>query len=697
MTPNDPEIETFGSKMDAPRPFGKYIFALSGVLLLVIGIFFIYKLSNSQISPFGQHDDTSKPADEMKVEAFKSKDDFIGYLQKASINTSMLTNGVRELADLNSLKLQAPSVGFGDQMDSTISEIQSPDRVSQTNVQIAALDEPDIIKTDGKSIFYSQEYGYLYEPFELRSGIVDDVSNVEQSQPSSIGSSGMIRPPVRRIGTRIIDSFPSEELAEVGFINNNGNLLLDDNNLIVIASQEITGIDVSNPQLPNQKWQLALDQGAYVQSTRLFDGKLYVVTQKAVDQNLPCPFYVTKESQGVMVTCDTIYHPIYPVSADNIYTVIKINPDDGSVSTHASFIAPSYQAITYISPNGVFLTYTYNENVVQFVMDFLINEANILPYDVIKKLTQLNSYEISDSSKMQEVYVILDAYRMSLKESDRDKFQKEIESKSEIYTRDHIREFERTGIVKFAFPDLEVTQTGSVPGTILNQFSIDEYQNNLRVATTIGGRMGIPWGNTESVNDVYVLDSSLKITGSIKDLGLSERIYSARFVGDKGYLVTFKQIDPFYVVDLSDAKKPTMVGELKIPGYSSYLHPIGDNLVLGIGMDGSKVKASMFDVSNPALPVEKSVLSLDEYWSDIQNTHHAFLLDDKHKVFFLPASGSGYIISYQDNLKTIFKTSPINAKRAVYINDLMYIVGDDKLIVVDELTWTEINSLVFSQ
>ena len=85
-------------------------------------------------------------------------------------------------------------------------------------------------------------------------------------------------------------------------------------------------------------------------------------------------------------------------------------------------------------------------------------------------------------------------------------------------------------------------------------------------------------------------------------MGKDERIYSARFIGDKGYLVTFKQVDPFYVLDLSNPKKPEIKGELKIPGYSSYLHPISDDLILGIGKEGSVVKVSLFDVSDPTNP-----------------------------------------------------------------------------------------------
>ena len=119
-------------------------------------------------------------------------------------------------------------------------------------------------------------------------------------------------------------------------------------------------------------------------------------------------------------------------------------------------------------------------------------------------------------------------------------------------------------------------------------------------------------------------------------MGLTERVYSARFIQDKGYVVTFRQTDPFYVLDLSDPASPKLAGELKIPGYSSYLHPITKDKIIGIGKEGQNVKVSLFDASDPANPQEVSKYTLSEYWSDILNTHHAFLMDEKHGVFFLP-------------------------------------------------------------
>ena len=259
---------------------------------------------------------------------------------------------------------------------------------------------------------------------------------------------------------------------------------------------------------------------------------------------------------------------------------------------------------------------------------------------------------------------------------------------------------EQTDIVKISLSNFDIKDIGTVPGQLLNQFSLDEYDGNLRVAVTIGAQNQLRWQygiDVEDANGVYVLDKNMKTIGEVTDLGLEEKIYSARFIGERGYLVTFKQIDPFFVLDLSDPTDPKVTGELKIPGFSSYLHPINEDTILGIGREGSKVKMSLFDVSDPTNPIEVSKYMLDEYWSEIQNTHHAFLQDSKHSVFFMPGNKGGYIFSYEDNeLKMVKAVSGIRARRAVYLDDYLYIIGDNKIVVLAESDWSRVNELELS-
>lgn len=172
--------------------------------------------------------------------------------------------------------------------------------------------------------------------------------------------------------------------------------------------------------------------------------------------------------------------------------------------------------------------------------------------------------------------------------------------------------------------------SGSVEGHLLNQFSMNDRDGTFYVATTVGA----PWNSESSESQIVALQADgdqLVEVGQVGGLGKGERIYSVRYVGDTAYVVTFRQTDPFYVLDLSDPTNMTVQGELKIPGFSSYLHPIGDDLVLGVGQDASDdgrttgTKVSLFDVSDPANPLEVDVWTLDGSSSDAQYDHRAFL------------------------------------------------------------------------
>ena len=189
----------------------------------------------------------------------------------------------------------------------------------------------------------------------------------------------------------------------------------------------------------------------------------------------------------------------------------------------------------------------------------------------------------------------------------------------------------RTSIHRFDISGAEAVYeaSGEVLGVIHNQFSLSEHDGHLRIVTTVGG----PWGD-ESESQVRVLSTGgdvLTEVGAVGDIGRGEQVQSVRFVGDVGYVVTFRQIDPFYTIDLSDPANPRILGELKIPGFSSYLHPISDTMVLGVGSDADPdgritgAKVSLFDVSDLAAPREVAVWTAPDGWNDIGWDHRAFL------------------------------------------------------------------------
>jgi len=180
---------------------------------------------------------------------------------------------------------------------------------------------------------------------------------------------------------------------------------------------------------------------------------------------------------------------------------------------------------------------------------------------------------------------------------------------------------------------------------------MDEYNNYFRIATTVGE----VWGGN-SKNNIYVLDENLNLTGKLEDLAPGEKIYSSRFIGNRGYLVTFKKVDPLFVIDLKDPSEPKILGKLKIPGYSDYLHPYDENHIIGVGKEAidadselvqqrnldfawyQGVKIALFDVSDVENPKELSKVVIGDRGTDSYalQDHKAFLFDKSKNLLVLP-------------------------------------------------------------
>ncbi|MFC1599025.1 beta-propeller domain-containing protein [Patescibacteria group bacterium] len=638
---------------------------------------------------------------ETGIAKFTSENDFKDYLSKASESFMGYYGGIGMGIGVAEVFEEAvPTMGRDFALDVGLEATKAvglggggdaPSRVSETTVQVTGIDEPDIVKTDGQEIYYSSR-DFYFEPRFIEEISIDPMS--EPSAPSRVA-------PQRRYGaTMAINAFPPADLELEAEIEEIGELLLTKDILVVFTNEKdkIIGYDVSDPQKPVEKWQVNLTDRNYLEAARLYQDNIYFITRTSINSVSPCPLKpLTYNDQELTVACTDIYHPTNAIPVDTTYTVLKLDPQTGDIEDQTSFIGSLGQSIIYMSYNSIFVTYTYPGDFIAYLYNFFKLNDDIIPSWVIEKMEKLQTYDLSDQAKMTEFSSIMEKFITSLSEDESLKIENEMTNRMADYAKEHMRELEQTGIVKINISDLSVASSGNVPGKPLNQFSLDEYNNNLRIATTIGGRGSfIPqFGRVnQSVSDVYVLDKNLKISGAVTGLGETERIYSVRFIQDKGYVVTFRETDPFYVLDLSNPKNPQLKGELKIPGYSSYLHPINENLILGIGKEGSNVKLSFFDVSDPTNPTEKDKYILEEYWSDILNTHHAFLLDDKFEVFFLPGSRGGYIFNYENeklNLQTA--VSDVRAKRAIFIDDYLYIIGEDKIVVLDEKNWQRINEL----
>jgi hypothetical protein len=191
--------------------------------------------------------------------------------------------------------------------------------------------------------------------------------------------------------------------------------------------------------------------------------------------------------------------------------------------------------------------------------------------------------------------------------------------------------------------------SGTVAGVLLNQWSLSEHNGVLRVAST---EQPLWWGGprTESETAVTTLGArgeALVQLGRVGGLGKGERVYAVRFVGDTGYVVTFRQVDPLYTLDLSTPSRPVVRGELKIRGYSAYLHPVGDDLLLGIGQDATDegqvlgAQASLFDVSDLRRPRRLDAFSLGKAWSEAEHDHRAFLWWPRTRLAAIPVGAAG--------------------------------------------------------
>jgi len=604
------------------------------------------------------------------VKKFASEEEFKEYLAQAEaleggyLGLPGARDAARPLLDDSVIMIESP-------LSAPSFSEAGPERYSETNVQVSGVDEPDIVKTDGRNIYVSSDQSFYYW----------------YRQPATVADK-----------TNIVKAFPPEGLSLTGEIDKTGKMLLKDGFLVIFEKENILAYDVSNPERPQQKWDIKIDNKTTLRAARLYQDTVYLIIANRTQVNRPCiiePLIVNGNS--LQVECTNIYYPgrVFPVNT--IYTVVAADLKSGEVRDKISFVGHAANSIAYMSLNNIYLSYFQPMQMVEFMAGFLKEKcSDIVPQNIIQRLDKLTQYDISEQVKTVEFETILEEYFASLTGDEELMIGNELMNRMPSYYETKKRQLESTGLVKIRVNDLKVVAAGQVPGILLNQFAMDEYADNLRVAVTIGetlwGGFGMP--GTESANDVYVLDKNLKQIGVVKNLGLEERIYSARFIEDKGYLVTFREIDPFYVLDLSDPFNPQMKGELKIPGYSSYLHPVSKDKILGIGKEDRNVKVSLFDVANPRDPKEIDKYFLNETWSEVLNNHHAFLLDEKYQMFFLPGSKGAYIFSFENNKISLVRTiEERQVKRALYIDDYLYVVSVGRIVVLDQRDWRTVKEL----
>ncbi len=467
---------------------------------------------------------------------------------------------------------------------------------SGTNVQEEGVDEPDMVKTDGNTLY------------ALANGKLNAV-DVSSAKP-------------RLLDTLALDPGQSHEL------------LLHGNRLLVLsrggywaepmpamasrmmpyapAQSALAEIDVSNPKALRLVRTLTLD-GAYV-AARLVGGSVRIVATSQVPSTLP--FVQPKNG-----------------TKEELAAAGKRNRAVVASSRVGSWL-PSYQIKRPgVTPRKHALVQCRN---VRRPVGFSgLGLLTVLTVDLTKGLEPVDSIAVMTDGRIvyaspESLYVATERW------ADRPTPERPTQVKQGVSTSIH--KFDISSPVKTQYRG-----SGEVSGYLLSQWSLSEYRGVLRVVSTESPAWWGAGGETESfLTTLRQQDGGLVQAGRIGGLGKGERVYSVRFAGDVGYVVTFKQIDPLFTLDLANPEKPRVLGELKIPGYSAYLHPVGDDLLLGIGQDVNEegrpqgTQLSLFDVSDLRKPTRLHSQPLGPGWSEAESDHHAFLFWPKTGLVVIP-------------------------------------------------------------
>jgi len=284
-------------------------------------------------------------------------------------------------------------------------------------------------------------------------------------------------------------------------------------------------------------------------------------------------------------------------------------------------------------------------------------------------------------------------------------------SEKNIYVATETDAWRKTKISRYSYEKgtIKYACEKVINGTILNQFSMDEYEGNLRFAATTYD------DNGKTTNGLYIVDSSFKTIGSVSRLAPGERIYSARFMGESVYFVTYRETDPLFFVDVSDPTNPVVKDKLKIPGFSDYLHPFGENMLLGVGSiqdneGNSCVKLSMFDISDPekVKEIHSKKLEINSH-QNIGNDHKGILVDVKRNrigfgiEMYDNRTDPYYEIFSYDTQKGFQKVAKLSLEgsygvtsRGLYIGDYFYLCIDSSgICVYDTKKYKKIRSIAY--
>lgn len=659
------------------NPFYKHIAAVMGVVFILgvafSGVFLLLNNNmgkpngniNGRVNANSSGESIIGGSDQTRIKKFSNYNELKNFLSNApdsGLNFSAMTgiSAARDMLSAPSAALENSSAGAPQKSGG------SPTDYSQTNVQVAGVDEADIIKTDGK-------YAYA----------------------------------VSGKNVFIVEAYPAEDakiVSKIELKSTPQNLYLNGNSLVVLGSDDaiyqkmqekkmpirssqysfVKVFDVSDKKNPKQLRDI--DFEGNMNGTRMIGDYVYAITSSySYGGDAPIPMML-ENGEVVSLTpgtprcnCPDVYYFDIPYQSYNLTNIAAINVRDNSKPVKSEVYLLDGNQNMYVSQNNIYITYAKYLNEYQLYLETMKETAvprlNQKDQELVNKIDAVGSDILSKQEKLAKIGQIIQKYQITLSQDDQTKLAKELEDRIKLKYQDLAKELEKTVIHKIAIDgdSLKYQTFGEVTGVVLNQFSMDESDDYFRIATTKNRTWSQFARNEEdnqSYSNLYVLDKDLKTVGRVENLAPGERIYSVRFIQGRAYLVTFRQTDPLFVIDLKDPKEPKVLGKLKIPGFSNYLHPYDETTIIGIGKDTEEVSAdtpsgepggitseesmmiapaprvvtkgikiSLFDVSDVANPKEAAKYVLGDSGSDsiALSDHKAFLFSRDKNLLVIPA------------------------------------------------------------
>jgi inhibitor of cysteine peptidase len=522
---------------------------------------------------------------------------------------------VAESAVAKGVSLSTASVGSADH--------------STTNVQVAGVDEPDFVKNDGKYIYViTGQTLAIVDAYPAASASVVSKTEIGDS-PKDIFIDGN-RLVLFATGTEETDSSISGD--SVASASEKKVIAYDYYHSARLVTHAVF-YDISDRAHPKVLKDYTID-GDYIDA-RLIGSNLYLVTREQVYtynmDRITVP--AVREGLKTIITPD-VYYFDNPESQYAFTTISSFDTGSAKEKEAKTYLVGSGNLL-YVSENAIYITYQKYHNVYR-----TMRAEPVIALDDVRVKSG------SSSSGVSSPVLWEDFNKMS--EAEKQEFIADMKNTEQESIRRKEIDQTTTAIHKIAISNGAITYIarGDVPGILESQFSMDEYKNNLRVATT--SSVYTTRGSYE-YNNVFVLDSGMKMIGSLTHIAEQEKIYSTRFIGDRLYMVTFKRIDPFFVIDLSTPASPKILGKLKIPGYSDYLHPYDATHIIGVGKETGTndwggvstkgLKIALFDVSDVEHPTQIDKVEIGDSGTDSAalSDHKAFLFDKEKNLLVIPA------------------------------------------------------------